>query len=120
MQISPQESKSSVSLCTNIGNMSIPFQIICDSYPRYFMLSMFFQYSALKGVVSLYLTRAASSCRLQHAQKINYIPETGVKCFKCLNLCTYNSRTEDLNIFRHLFFSPICILLNYRFNNARC
>ena len=32
-QTSPQKSSSSVSLCTNIGNMSIPFQIICDSYP---------------------------------------------------------------------------------------
>ena len=39
---SPQESKSSVSICANIGNMSILFQIVCDIVtPRYFMLSTF-------------------------------------------------------------------------------
>ena len=54
-----QESERSVSLCTNIGNMtmSIPFQIICDSYTQVFYAFNIFQYSALKGVVSLYLTR---------------------------------------------------------------
>ena len=56
IQISPQESESSVSLCTNIGNMSIPYQIICDSYTQVFYAFNVFQYSALKGVVSL-LTR---------------------------------------------------------------
>ena len=37
--------------------MSIPFQIICDSYTQVFYAFNVFQYSALKGVVSLYLTR---------------------------------------------------------------
>ena len=37
--------------------MSIPFQIICDSYTQVFYAFNIFQYSALKGVVSLNLTR---------------------------------------------------------------
>ena len=63
--ISPQESESSVSICTNIGNMSIPFQIICDSYTQVFYAFNVFQYSAIKGVVSLYLTRPFI-CQLHH------------------------------------------------------
>ena len=55
MQISPQESESSVSLCTNVGNMSITFQILCDSYTQVVYAFNVFQYSALKGVVSLSL-----------------------------------------------------------------
>ena len=65
IQISPQESESSVSLCTNIGNMSIPFQIICESYTQVFYALNVFYYSALKGVVSLYLTRPYI-CQLYH------------------------------------------------------
>ena len=65
IQISPQESESSVSLCTNIGNMSIPFQIICVSYTQVFYAFNVFQYSALKGIVSLYLTRPFI-CQLHH------------------------------------------------------
>ena len=65
IQISPQESKSSVSFCTNIGNMSIPFHIICDSYTQVFYAFNVFLYSAFKGVVSLYLTRPFI-CQLHH------------------------------------------------------
>ena len=59
-QISPQESES-----TNIGNMSIPFQVIYDGYTQVFYAFNVFQYIALKCVVSLYLTRPFI-CQLHH------------------------------------------------------
>ena len=45
--------------------MSIPFQIIRDSYTQVLYAFNIFQYSALKGVVSLYLTRSFI-CQLHH------------------------------------------------------
>ena len=64
IQISPQECESSVCFCTKIGNMCIPFQIVCDSYTQVFYAYYIFQYSTLKGVISLYLYRllSAASC----------------------------------------------------------
>ena len=77
IQISPQESESSVCLCINIGSMSIPFQIICDSYTQVFYTFKVFQYSALKGVVSLYLTRPFI-CQLHHVAFDEYSALKGV------------------------------------------
>ena len=45
--------------------MSVPFQIICDSYTQVFYAFKVFQYSALKGVDSLFLTRPFV-CQLHH------------------------------------------------------
>ena len=65
--------RSSVCFCTNIGNICIQFQIVCDSYTQVFNAFNVFQYSTLKGVLSLYFTRWFI-CQLHH------IVLNGLKC----------------------------------------
>ena len=62
--------------------MSIPFQIICDSYTQVFYAFNVFQYSALKGVV----TRPFISCICQ----LHHVAFDGLKSHSpfpspCLN-----------------------------------
>ena len=52
---SSQVNKSPICLSTYIGDMSVPFQIICNSYTKIFDT---FQDCALKGISSLDFTNA--------------------------------------------------------------
>ena len=45
--------------------MCIPFQIVCDRYTKVFNDFNVFQYSTLKGVLSLYFT-TKFICQLHH------------------------------------------------------
>ena len=103
--------------------MSIPFQIICDSYTQVFYAFNVFQYSALKGVVSLYLTRPLTNKRsskiqanytlegtvLENVESIKYLGVTITNDLKwnthISNVCTKANRTLGF-LRRNLYSCP--------------